>query len=110
MKKLGLAICGLACSGLMGAAAPAGTAITVSYECERGAQINATYLSVTEGAYVVIMAEGRQVALKAESNNGRYVSVEKDVPYVWWIRNADAELLVTMGGSDIPVLSECKES
>ncbi len=103
---LGL-LMGCACVG----AVMAQTATTVTYKCERGARVDATYLTVTEGAFAVVTAEGRQVALQADSSGGegRFSSVEDGAPYVWWVRNGEAELSVKMGGSDIAVLRKCHE-
>lgn len=92
-------------------AVQAQSATTVLYVCERGARVEATYLNVAEGSFAVIHAEGRQVALQAQStaSGARYVSLDHDAPYIWWTRNAEGELLVKLGSSDIPVLSDCVE-
>jgi membrane-bound inhibitor of C-type lysozyme len=89
----------------------AGPATTLSYVCERGAQIEATYLNVNDGSFAVLIAEGRQVAFKTEEtgSGARYVSLDEQAPYVWWTQNDTGELSVKLGGSDIPVISGCVE-
>ena len=69
-------------AGLLALAAQAQTAMTVLYTCERGARVEATYLNVAEGSFAVLHAEGRQVALRAQStgSGARYVSLDDKAP------------------------------
>ena len=81
---------------------------TVSYTCDRGARIEATYLNTDQGSWAVVTVEGRQVAFAvAESASGaRYLAVDPGLPYVWWTKGDTA----TLYAGETPLVENCAAS
>lgn len=78
---------------------------TVTYTCERGAQVVATYINEGPQSYAVVLAEGRQIGLTiSESASGaRYAS---DTGEVWWTKGPEAMLLI--GPDETQVYMDCR--
>jgi membrane-bound inhibitor of C-type lysozyme len=67
---------------------------SVTYTCERGVGIPATYVDGGDSALAVLQVEGRQVALPlAESTSGaRYALAGNQSGYTWWTKGDTALL------------------
>ena len=78
-----------------------------TYRCERGAQVQATYLNPGERSFAVISFEGRQMAFEiAQSASGaRYVSA--DGAFVWWTKGDGGLLLHGEGDQEVMIYADC---
>ncbi len=80
---------------------------TQAYRCDRGAQVQATYLNPGERSFAVVSFEGRQLGFEiAQSASGaRYVSADGN--FVWWTKGETAMLLHGTGDAEVMVYAEC---
>ena len=78
-----------------------------TYRCERGAQMQVTYLNPGERSFAVISFEGRQMAFEiAQSASGvRYVSA--DGAFVWWTKGDGGLLLHGEGDQEVMIYADC---
>ena len=78
-----------------------------TYRCERGAQVQATYLNPGERSFAVVNFEGRQMAFEiAQSASGaRYLSA--DGQFVWWTKGDTAMLIHGEGDQEAMIYAEC---
>ncbi len=85
---------------------------TMTYTCERGVSVPATYVNAAEGSVVVLNLEGRQITLfQTEAASGvRYAWPSDGSGYVWWTKGDEADLLWSNGasGEEMPLLSDCR--
>lgn len=67
---------------------------TVTYSCERGVEIPATYVNVADESVAVIHVEGRQIALQItqSASGARYAWPSDGSGYVWWTKGNAATL------------------
>jgi membrane-bound inhibitor of C-type lysozyme len=93
------------------AAAEPAQITTVSYLCERGARVEASYINAGESSFAVVGVEGRQVGFEiAESASGaRYVSADPEQPYVWWTKGETAMLLHGTDDAEAMLLQGCQQ-
>ncbi|NHB76814.1 MliC family protein [Rhodobacter calidifons] len=66
----------------------------VTYYCDRGVQVPATYVNTPEGSLVVLMVDGRQITLLGEqaASGARYGWPSDGSTYVWWTKGQEATL------------------
>lgn len=89
---------------------------TVTYACERGVRIEASYVTGAEGAVAVLQVEGRQVALsQAISASGARYAQTLDTGgnaqgYVWWTKGDTAFLEWQPEGASpsVTLLTDCR--
>ena len=79
---------------LPGALAAAPEFQSVTYDCDRGVQVPATYVTTPEGSLVVLMVDGRQITLlgEASASGARYGWPSDGSTYVWWTKGPEATL------------------
>jgi membrane-bound inhibitor of C-type lysozyme len=80
---------------------------TLTYLCDRGVEVPATYVDGPDTDLAVIMVDGRQVTLRAEpAASGVRYSWPTDAPvYVWWTKGDDATLFWKTQDGEVPVLA-----
>jgi membrane-bound inhibitor of C-type lysozyme len=93
------------------AATPAASeVVTVTYDCERGVEVPATYVNGDEPV-AVITVEGAQVTLIIErsASGARYGWPSDGSHYVWWIKGDTGTLYWRDGASrtETVLLSDC---
>ena len=101
LTRFTLALC------LLAAPAAAEEMPSHTYRCERGAQVQATYLNPGERSFAVVSFEGRQMAFEiAQSASGaRYLSA--DGQFVWWTKGDTAMLIHGEGDQEVMIYAEC---
>lgn len=101
LTRFTLALC------LLAAPAVAEEMPSQTYRCERGAQVQATYLNPGERSFAVVGFEGRQMAFEiAQSASGaRYLSA--DGQFVWWTKGNTAMLIHGAGDQEVMIYAEC---
>ena len=71
---------------------------SLTYICDRGVQMYATYVNASEGSAAILQVEGRQVAMElAISGSGaRYAEATDETGgstgYIWWTKGDEAFL------------------
>ncbi|WP_135448704.1 MliC family protein [Tabrizicola caldifontis] len=87
------------------AAAPEFQAVT--YFCDRGVQVPATYVNMPEGSLVVLMVDGRQITLVGEeaASGARYGWPSDGSTYVWWTKGQEATLYWKTPEGETPILT-----
>lgn len=95
---------------LLPAAAAAQEFLTVTYTCDRGVQIPATYVNGADQSLVVIHVEGRQITLVGEpaASGARYGWPSDGESYIWWTKGDEATLYWKAPYGDAPLLA-CRE-
>lgn len=78
-----------------------------TYDCERGAVVQAAYLNLTEFSYAVIAIEGRQLILESQeaASGARYASTGDQPYHVWWTKGDAASLYA--GPDETAIYSDC---
>lgn len=101
LTRFALALC------LLATPAAAEEMQSQTYRCDRGAQVQATYLNPGERSFAVLSFEGRQMGFEiAQSASGaRYVSA--DGSFVWWTKGDGAMLLHGTGDAEVMVYADC---
>lgn len=101
LTRFTLALC------LLAAPAAAEEMQTQTYRCDRGAQVQATYLNPGDRSFAVVSFEGRQMGFEiAQSASGaRYVS--SDGTFVWWTKGETAMLIHGTGDQEVMIYAEC---
>ena len=86
---------------------------SMTYRCERGVEIPATYAETPDGSLAVITVEGRQIALiQGLSASGvRYTWPSDGSHYVWWTKGRTARLIWSDGatGEEVTLYAHCEE-
>lgn len=84
---------------------------SVSYACERGTAIMASYLNVEGKSFAVVTAEGHQVAMELAkgSAGARYVSLDTQAPYSWWTENDRGILSYGRSTAETLLFQDCHE-
>ena len=85
--------------------------LTLSYLCDRGVEIPATYVNAEDQSLAVIHVEGRQITLYNEvsASGARYGWPSDGAGYVWWTKGPEATLYWKEGGEEVPLLT-CAEA
>lgn len=93
------------------AAAPNEPITQAHYICERGAQIEATYVNALDPPLAVLDVEGQQVVLRLApaASGARYEQeAEGTDGYVWWTQGILATLIWRNGeGKETTLLNDC---
>lgn len=84
---------------------------TVTYLCERGARVEATYINAGDSGFAVVGVEGRQIGFEiaVSASGARYVGADSAQPYVWWTKGETAMLLHGTGDAEAAILQECRQ-
>lgn len=99
--------------GALALAAPALPALgqsdeisTITYTCERGATVLASYLNIGERSLAVLTVEGRQLVLETapSASGARYVTVGEPV-HVWWTKGDSASFYA--GAEEVGIYADC---
>lgn len=81
------------------------------YICERGAQIEATYVNTLDPPLAVLVLEGQQVVLRLApaASGARYEQAAEGTDgYVWWTQGILAMLIWRSGeGKETTLLNDC---
>ena len=84
---------------------------TVTYTCERGVDIPATYVNSADEAVAVIHVEGRQITLQItpSASGARYAWPSDGSGYVWWTKGDAATLAWFDAGhsEEVMLYAEC---
>ncbi len=100
--------------GALALAAPALPALgqsdeisTVTYACERGATVLASYLNIGERSLAVLTVEGRQLVLETapSASGARYVTAEGQPIHVWWTKGDSASFYA--GEEEVGIYADC---
>lgn len=86
--------------------------MTLTYACDRGVEIPATYVNADDLSLAVIHVEGRQITLYNEvaGSGARYGWPSDGASYVWWTKDPEATLYWKDGsGEEVPLLT-CTET
>lgn len=91
------------------AAAAAQDFTTMTYICDRGVEVPATYVIAAETNLAVIHVDGRQITLVNEvsASGSRYAWPSDGSGYVWWTKGDEATLYWKTPDDEAPVLA-CK--
>lgn len=108
MMKASMLTLALLC-GAAPALAQGDAVMTQHYRCDRGAQVEATYVNIGGRSLAVLGFEGRQLALEiARSASGaRYASLDPAQPFVWWTKGDAAMLLYGAGDAETTIYADC---
>lgn len=108
----------VACLVVLGFVVPAlaqgeTTVQTLTYSCDRGVDLPATYINAADVSLAVIHVEGRQITLYNEpaASGARYGWPSDGSSYVWWTKGPEATLYWKDGaaGTEEPILENCVE-
>lgn len=82
---------------------------SVSYLCDRGVEVAATYLNVGDFSGAVVQADGRQIPLTTAvaASGARYVSADEGATYTWWTKGSEATLFWRYGQDEDITLLNC---
>lgn len=99
----------LALLALLPTAAAAQEFSTLTYSCDRGVEVPATYVNGPDQSLVVIHVEGRQITLvgEAAASGARYGWPSDGANYVWWTKGDEATLFWKTPEAETPLLT-CK--
>lgn len=80
---------------------------TLTYACDRGVEIPATYVNGPDQSLAVIHVEGRQITLVAEpaASGARYGWPSDGSNYVWWTKGDEATLYWKTPEGETPLLA-----
>lgn len=80
---------------------------TLTYSCDRGVEIPATYVNGPDQGLAVIHVEGRQITLVGEpaASGARYGWPSGGSNYVWWTKGDEATLYWKMPEGETPILT-----
>ncbi len=81
----------------------------LTYTCDRGVAVPATYVNGTDQSLVVINVDGRQITLVSEAaaSGVRYGWPSDGSNYVWWTKGDEATLYWKTPEAEMPLLT-CK--
>ena len=103
---------GLCLSALPALAQAQMEVIPQRYLCERGVEVQTTYVNARGESAAIINVEGTQISLLNEkaASGVRYGWPSDGSHYVWWTRGTEATLYWHDGatGQEAVLLSECK--
>jgi membrane-bound inhibitor of C-type lysozyme len=103
LRPLVLALPALA---LLAPAASAQSYSRMTYLCDRGVEVPATYAVGPDYSLAVINVDGRQVTLVSEAAaSGSRYSWPADSGYVWWTKGDNATLYWKTPEGEVPVLT-----
>jgi membrane-bound inhibitor of C-type lysozyme len=82
---------------------------TLTYTCDRGVEVPATYVNGPDQSLAVIHVEGRQITLLNESaaSGARYGWPSDGSSYVWWTKGDEATLYWKTPEGEAPLVT-CK--
>ncbi|MES2914604.1 MAG: MliC family protein [Pseudomonadota bacterium] len=80
---------------------------TVTYACDRGVEVPATYVNGPDQSLAVIHVEGRQITLLNEpaASGARYGWPSDGSGYVWWTKGDEATLFWKTPEGEAPLLT-----
>ena len=80
---------------------------TLTYACDRGVEIPATYVNGPDQSLAVIHVEGRQITLVGEpaASGARYGWPSDGSGYVWWTKGDAATLYWKTPEGETPLLT-----
>ncbi|OWY05643.1 hypothetical protein B6V75_05910 [Thioclava sp. F1Mire-8] len=87
--------------------------VTVTYHCERGAEVHAAYINDTDPQRVALFLQGRLVVMShiRSADGARYAEDgEGEAGYVWWTKGHGAMLdWIAEDGEAQPLFRACQE-
>lgn len=93
--------------GALPALAQSDEITTVTYACERGAQVLASYLNIGDRALAVLTVEGRQLVLETVSSasGAKYMATGDQPVHVWWTKADGASFFA--GKEEVGIYVDC---
>ena len=84
--------------------------MTLTYACDRGVEIPATYVNAEDQSLAVIRRIGEATAQEVAASGARYGWPSDGASYVWWTKDPEATLYWKDGsGEEVPLLT-CTET
>ncbi|WP_323041260.1 MliC family protein [Gemmobacter sp.] len=80
---------------------------TVTYACERGAQVLASYLNIGDRSLAVLTIEGRQLVLETvtSASGAKYLTTGDQPVHVWWTKGDGASFFA--GKEEVGIYVDC---
>ncbi len=100
------------CVALWATGAAAQAFRSANYTCDNGAAVMAHYLGQGEGATVLMLVDGQQMALYAQpsASGVRYVEAGTGAVRVWFTKDSQAMWMARAADGAEEVLARCSET